>query len=113
MDGRFGPSHDRVALTAREQQAIDRLELELGSRRRARGASPVPLSASARLLGLCLLLRRPAIGLLPIGSVGMVVVLSASLVGATAFALVWLVGFAALLVELRSAARHVARRWAT
>jgi len=111
MDGRFGPSHDRVALTAREQEAIDRIEVELASLRRVRRSSPVPMGVRARLLSLCLLLRRTAIWLLPIGGIGMIAVVSTSLLGATAFALVWMVGFAALVIEIRSWTRRIARRW--
>jgi len=111
MDPRFGPSHDRVALTAREREEIDRIEVELASTRRVRRSSPVPMGVRARLLVLCLLLRRTAIWLLPIGSIGMLAVLSTSLLGATAFALAWMVGFAALVIELRSWARRVVRRW--
>ena len=111
MDGRFGPSHDRVALSAREQQAIERLELDLATR--ARRPDPLPLGLRARLLALFLVLRRPAIGLLPIGAAGMVLTVAASLPTAVAFALAWLLGFSALVVEIRSWGRRVGHRLAS
>ena len=111
MDGRFGPSHDRVALTAREREEIDRLEIELAAIRRVRRSSPVPMGVRGRLLAVCLLLRRTAMWLLPIASIGMLAVVSTSLLGATAFALAWLVGFAALMIEVRSWTRRIGRRW--
>jgi hypothetical protein len=58
------------------------------------------LSASARVIYVWLSARRLAIWLLPVGCVGLAISPSMSLVAATAFAAIWLVGFAALLSEL-------------
>jgi hypothetical protein len=104
MAGTFGPWHDRLELTSEENRIIARLERAMTPPARRRLASDREvrsvLNLSSRLLLLCLCFRKRAIWLVPLGTVGVALTLSASFPAAACFALLWCIGLTAAISEI-------------
>jgi hypothetical protein len=104
---RSGPAREQAVLTRSEERAFDRAvrELEGSPSAGPRGRSPwsalLTLNAPTLALLTWLRLRPISILLIPIGTVGMVATIGASVVAAAAWSLVFAVGLVGLLLELR------------